>query len=79
MTTLEIRHRLWMDGAEYVVAENFGDQPETQWRVPDRASADALIEERKTMLTELVASISKRTRQAVENARHIDNLKAGRA
>lgn len=77
--TLEIRHRILLSGTRFIVAENFGDQPEIRWNVPDRATADKIVAERRELLTEMVASISKEARQAVEDARDIDNMKAGRA
>jgi hypothetical protein len=78
--TLEIRHQIGMrpDGGLYV-RETFGDQPSVQWDVPDRATADALVTERREMLMKMVADISPDASDAVNEARHIDNLKAGTA
>ena len=76
---LKIRHQILVDGGVYVVRETFGDQPRVEWRVPDLAAANALVAERKAMLLKIIASISDDARRAVEDARHIDNLKAGRA
>jgi hypothetical protein len=76
-TTLEIRHQVFLDGPDYIVREQFGNCAKAEFRCPDRATADALIEERRTMLTEMVAAVSDKARKAVVEARYIDNLKAG--
>lgn len=77
--TLEIRHQISTDGAGFIVREMFGGQPAIEWRVPTLELAKRLADERRETLKEMVASISKEARAAVEDARHIDNLKAGKA
>ena len=79
MTTLTIRHRLVLDGDRYVVIENFGDQPERRFDVANKADGELLIARRKARLLEMVSEISDEAKEAVEQARHIDNLKAGNA
>jgi hypothetical protein len=79
MPTLEIRHQILADGDGCIVREHFGDQGPMEWKVPDRATADALVAERRDMLTKMVADISDEAREAVEDARHIDYLRAGNA
>jgi hypothetical protein len=44
---LVIRHRIAVDGDDYVVIENYGDQPEKSWRVPNRILADKIVARRK--------------------------------
>lgn len=77
--TLEIRHQLSIDAKGYVVREVFGAQKPMVFRVATADEGKALIERRKAILMEMVASISDDAREAVENARHVDNLKAGNA
>lgn len=79
-TTLEIRHQILMTpSGGFYVRETFGDQPEIRWEVPDRATADALVAERRALLTQMVADISPDAREAVNDAIDIDYLKAGNA
>jgi len=80
-TTLEIRHQISIDTetGDYVLREMFGGQPPQEWRLKTLDDAKALHAKRQSMLKELVASISAEARRAVEDAREIDNLKAGNA
>ncbi|MBX3579943.1 MAG: hypothetical protein KF723_22295 [Rhizobiaceae bacterium] len=79
--TLEIRHRIGMrDDGSFFVRETFGDQPAATFEpIADRATADALVIERRDMLMKMVADISPEAADAVDDARIIDNLKAGNA
>lgn len=78
-TSIEIRHRIAMDGGSYLVIENVGTLAEIRWRVPTRSVADALVAERKRLLLKMISDISATAKAAVEDARHIDNMKAGHA
>lgn len=79
--TLEIRHQISIDVAtgDYVLREVFGNQPQKEWRFASLDDAKAAHARRQSQLKELVANISPEARKAVEDARHIDNLKAGNA
>lgn len=79
--TLEIRHQISIDPEtrEYVLREMFGAQPPMEWRFASLDDAKAAHARRQSQLKELVASISPEARKAVEDAREIDNLKAGNA
>lgn len=74
---LEIRHRVAARGSVYVVIENFGDQPAIEFTCLTLEEAKTLVASRKALLLEMVASISDEARAAVDDARHINNLKAG--
>ena len=78
--TLEIRHQIGMkpDGS-FFVREIFGEQSPSEWPVPDRPTADALVKERRDILTRMVADISDDAAEAVRNARYIDNIRSGSA
>lgn len=79
--TLEIRHQISVDTTtgEYVLRETFGARPSQEWRLTSLDDAKALHAKRLAFLKELVARISPEARAAVEDAREIDNLKAGNA
>jgi len=79
--TLEIRHQILVDTEtnDYVLRERFGSLPPQEWRLATLDEAKALHAKRQQMLKELVASISRVARHAVEDAREVDNLKAGNA
>lgn len=76
---LEIRHRLVARGSGFEVIENFADMPEQRCPVASREVGEALIKHRRTFLLQMVADISPTARQAVADARYVDNLKAGHA
>ena len=78
--TLEMRHTICINSdGTYTVIETFADHPRICWQVPTEARARAFVEERRDMLTGMVARISKEARLAVGDMRVFDNMKAGRA
>lgn len=77
--TLEIRHQVAIDGDMFVVRELFGDRKLMEWRVDTLNAAKALVDARKAGLLRMISDISPEAAEAVANARHIDNLKAGNA
>lgn len=76
-TTLTINHKILLDNDSnaYIVRETFGDRPYEEWRVSTFHEAEALVKERRKVLLEMIASSSEEARQAVEEARYIDNLR----
>lgn len=78
---LEIRHQISVDTetGEYVLRETFGARPPQEFRLATLDEAKALHVKRQALLKELVASISPEAREAVEDAREIDNLRGGNA
>lgn len=79
MSALEIRHQIYAVGMEFVVREIFGEQKPIEFWLASRMEADALVERRRQELSEMVAAISPEARNTVEEAVHIDRLKAGHA
>ena len=76
---LEIRHQILLRNGAYIVREFFGDRTPIVFRVPSREAADELVAERKAMLLEMVSAISVDSREAVYDARYVDNMRAGKA
>lgn len=78
---LEIRHQISVDTAtgKYHLRETFGKQAPMTFAFDTQAEAEAAAKQRMAFLKEMVASISPEARAAVEDARHIDNLRAGKA
>ena len=80
MRDLVIRHQIYADAdGLFRVRETFGDQRPVEFVAATLQRAEQIAESRRSFLLDMVASLSPAAKLAVEDARYVDNVKAGHA